>query len=100
MADLRWEAVCLQDRDEPAWIDKVAADIEVLKALFAAYPKSGRKLAEEGSSVLRKLRLRQTPYYVWYSTDDADPGAAVTLERLFQSRQQAQQTRLSRSPLP
>jgi len=44
--------VYLQDR-EPAWIDKLAADIEVLKTLLAAYPKSGRTIAEEGSVVLR-----------------------------------------------
>jgi len=85
--------VYLQDR-EPAWIDKLAADIEVLKTLLAAYPKSGRTIAEEGSVVLRKLRLRQTPYYVWYSTDDADAGAVIRLERLFHTRQQAPQPRL------
>jgi len=91
---LRWEAVYLQDRDEPAWIDKLAADIEVLNKLLSAYPKSGRKIAEEGSVLLRKLRLRQTPYYVWYSTDDADAGAVIRLERLFHTRQQAPQPRL------
>ena len=91
---MRWEAVYLQGRDEPAWIDKLAADIEVLNKLLSAYPKSGRKIAEEGSVLLRKLRLRQTPYYVWYSTDDADPASAVTLVRLFHNRQQAPQPRL------
>ena len=82
------------DRHEPAWIDKLAADIEVLKKLLAAYPKSGRTIAEEGSVVLRKLRLRQTPYYVWYSTHDADEGAVIRFERLFHTRQQAPQPRL------
>lgn len=70
------------------WIDKLAADIEALQTLLAAYPSSGRKLAEYGSFNLRKLRLRQTPYYVWYSVDHAEPRSAVTLERLFHARQQ------------
>jgi len=94
MADLRWELFYLQDRDEPAWIDKLAADIEVLKTLLAAFPHSGRKLVERGSVVLRKLRLRQTPYYVWYSFDEAESGSAVTLVRLFHTRQQTPQPRL------
>jgi plasmid stabilization system protein ParE len=94
MADLRWESAYLHDRHEPAWIDKLAADIEALKTLLGTYPDSGRKLAEKGSVVLRKLRLRQTPYYVWYSTDDAEPGSAVKLVRLFHARQQAPQPRL------
>jgi plasmid stabilization system protein ParE len=94
LADLRWESFYLQDRNEPAWIDKLTADIEALKTLLMAYPSSGRKLEESGSMVIRKLRLRQTPYYVWYSTDDADPASAVTLVRLFHNRQQAPQPRL------
>jgi len=98
VADLRWVAAYLQDRDEPVWIDKFVADIDVLKTLLATYPNSGRKLAEHGSVVLRKLRLRQTPYYVWYSTDEADPRSAVTLERLFHTRQEAPQPRLSSLP--
>ena len=95
MTDLHWESGYLQDRDELAWIDKLAADLEALKTLLASYPNSGRKLAEQGSLVLRKLRLRQTPYYVWYSTDDGDLGSAVRLVRLFHTRQQAPQPRLS-----
>ena len=93
MADLRWELFYLQDRDEPAWIDKLLADIEVLKTLLAAYPRSGRKLAERGSVVLRKIRLRQTPYYVWYSFDEADSRTAVKFVRLFHTRQQKPQPR-------
>jgi len=94
VADLRWVSFYLQERGEPAWIDKLAADIDALKTLLAAYPSSGRKLAERGSVVLRKLRLRQTPYYVWYSTDEAEPGSAVTLVRLFHARQLAPEPRL------
>jgi plasmid stabilization system protein ParE len=94
VADLRWESFYLQDRDEPVWIDKLTADIEVLKTLLAAYPQSGRKLAERGSVVLRKLRLRQTPYYVWYSFDEAESRSAVALVRLFHTRQQSPQPRL------
>jgi len=84
----------LQDRDEPAWIDKLAADLDVLETLLAAYPHSGRRLAEYGSVALCKLRLRQTPYYVWYSFDQAESGSAVTLVRLFHTRQQRSQPRL------
>jgi plasmid stabilization system protein ParE len=94
VADLRRESFYLQDRDEPGWIDKLVADVDALETLIAAYPQSGRKLAERGSIVLRKLRLRQTPYYVWYSFDEADSGSAVTLVRLFHTRQQTSQPRL------
>ena len=84
----------LQERGEPAWIDKLSADLDALKTLLAVYPNSGRKLAERGSLALHKLRLRQTPYYVWYSTDDVDPKSPVTLERLFHTRQQTPRPRL------
>ena len=94
MADLRREAAYLQDRNEPAWIEKLDADVDTLKTLLAAYPSSGRKLAERGSVLLCKLRLRQTPYYVWYSFDETDSGSPVTLVRLFHTRQQRSQPRL------
>ena len=94
MADLRRESFYLQDRDDPGWIDKLVADVDALETLLAAHPRSGRKLAERGSVVLRKLRLRQTPYYVWYSFDEAESGFAVTLVRLFHTRQQTSQPRL------
>jgi hypothetical protein len=94
LADLRRESVYLQDRDESGWIDKLVADDDALETLLAAYPQSGRKLAERGSVVLRKLRLRQTPYYVWYSFDQAEPGSVLTLVRLFHTRQQTSQPRL------
>lgn len=94
MADLRWESFYLQERGEPAWIDKLDADIEALKTLLSAFPNSGRKLAERGSVALRKLRLRQTPYYVWYSIDEARSDSPVTLVRLFHTRQQTPQPRL------
>jgi hypothetical protein len=94
LADLRRESVYLQDRDELGWIDKLIADVDALETLLAAYPQSGLKLAERGSVVLRKLRLRQTPYYVWYSFDQAKPGSVLTLVRLFHTRQQTSQPRL------
>jgi len=65
----------------------------VLETLLAAYPQTGRKLAERGSMVLRKLRLRQTPYYVWYSFDESDSGSAVNFVRFFHTRQQTPQPR-------
>ena len=64
LADLRHESAYPQDRDEPGSTDKLVADVDALETLLAAYPQSGRKFAERGLFVLRKLRLRQTPYYV------------------------------------
>jgi len=80
--DLRWAMVYLQDR-EPAWIDKLAADIEVLKTLLRRIRRAVGRLPKKAPS-----------YYVWYSTDDADAGAVIRLERLFHTRQQAPQPRL------
>lgn len=77
----------LADRQELAWIETLAQDLDEIEGLLGRFPEAGHELTREGTSALRKLRLRRAPFYVWYAFDAGTAGAPVWFVRLFHVRQ-------------
>jgi len=92
--DLARQLAYLADAGERGRIDGIAADIDEIAALLAVFPLAGRELAAaQTGGTLRKLRLRRTPFSVWYSFDPASEDAPVVLHRLFHVRQRTARPR-------
>jgi len=93
-ADLSRQVAYLGDRREFTWLETLRSDITELEELLAQFPLSGRQLAQQGTDLLLRLRLRTAPFYVWYSFDPAGMNVPVRFYRLFHVRQQAPVPRL------
>ncbi len=79
--------VRLRGQGQASRIAMMRDDLGELERLLTRFPDAGRALATEGAFALRKLRLRRTPFYVWYVVDG--PHDVVTFVRLFHTRQRA-----------
>ena len=93
-ADLSRQVAYLRDRQEFTWIETLRNDLTELEDLLAQFPLSGRQLAQQGTDLLLRLRLRTAPFYVWYGVDPAGTNTPVRFDRLFHVRQQAPEPRL------
>ncbi len=76
------------------WVTLLERELSVLKNLLAQYPESGRELRRRGTLTLRKFRLRQLPFYIWYDYDsEAD---LLRFLQLLHVRQRSSKPRLPR----
>ncbi len=60
--------------------------------LLAAFPYAGPELRSRGTESLRRLKLRHTPFIVWYVVGSSD--AVVTFARIFHTRQESPSPRV------
>jgi len=90
--DLSKELAYLVGRRELSWVTILQEDLADLEGLLATFPESGNAPRED-APVLRKLRLRRAPFYVWYAFDPRRRDAPVTLLRLFHVRQDSPEPR-------
>ncbi len=88
LADLDRNVSYLREQREWGWVEALQENLAEVEELIESFPDSGFELAREAGEVLRRLRLRRAPYYVWYRMGSA-PDASVTLLRLFHVRQNA-----------
>jgi plasmid stabilization system protein ParE len=95
--DVRAAVAHLEEDSAWRWISIVASDLETLKALLSQFPEAGRELdrAGAGAKTLRRLKLRRAPFFAWYSFDPGRGAGVVELYRLFHSRQETPEPRLS-----
>ena len=92
-ADIARQVSYLRRRQEFGWIETLRDDLVELEALLSEFPLSGRQLAEEGTALLLRLRLRTAPFYVWYGFDPTKKTTPVQLYRLFHVRQRSPEPR-------
>ena len=93
-ADVSRQVAYLRDRKEFTWIETLRNDLTELEQLLTQFPLSGRQLAQEGTNLLLRLRLRTAPFYVWYGFDPGMTKAPLRFYRLFHVRQQVPEPRL------
>lgn len=90
--DLSKELAYLVGRRELSWIAILQEDLADLEGLLATFPEASTTPRED-TPLLRKLRLRRAPFYVWYAFDPHQRDAPVTLLRLFHVRQSSPEPR-------
>ena len=91
--DLSHQLTYLADREDLGAIDRLQADIADLADMLAIFPLAGRELARDDGETLRRIRLRNTPFAVWYRFEPTLVEAAVVLHRLFHVRQRTPRPR-------
>ncbi|MSQ36856.1 MAG: hypothetical protein EXR61_00895 [Chloroflexi bacterium] len=84
--DLSKELAYLVGHRELSWVTVLQEHLADLEGLLATFPEAGAAPRED-TPVLRKLRLRRAPFYVWYAIDPRRRDAPVTFLRLFHVRQ-------------
>lgn len=90
--DLGSQTAYLAEHQQADWARRLKDDLDRLEQLLAHFPWSGRELARTGEVSVRKLKLRQTPFIVWYAVDKA--ADRVVFFRLFHARQRMPEPRL------
>lgn len=82
--DLEEQVEHLRARGDADGIRGLAEDLTALEETVRAFPRIGRELLREPDQVVRKLKLRRAPLFVWYTFEpDRDE---ITLVRLFHSK--------------
>ena len=77
---------------EREWAITLTQDIVELEQLLRSFPEVGSELDRDGARTLRKMRLRRSPFLVWYTADQEKD--QVVLARLFHARQLRPEPRL------
>ena len=83
VADLEVHLAYLTARGEISWILQLQDDMTKAETLLSAFPEAGPAI--RGGRRVRRLRLRPTPYVLWYSFDAGR--RRLTLLRLFHAYQ-------------
>jgi hypothetical protein len=91
---VRAAAAQLVENSKWRWIFLISQDLETLRSLLSQFPAAGRELDRAGATSLRRLKLRRTPFLVWYSFDPERGAGTVELYRLFHARQRTPEPRL------
>ncbi|MGH2377230.1 MAG: hypothetical protein ACRDGT_02005 [Candidatus Limnocylindria bacterium] len=94
-SDLERDVGYLQRIQQLDWVRTLMEDLSDIEGLLEHFPRVGYELARRGTEALLRLRMRRAPYYVWYSYDEATgQDGAITLLRLFHTKQQTPEPRL------
>lgn len=89
--DLGSQTAYLAQHQQAEWARRMKDDLAHLEHLLTRFPWSGRELARERDVSVRKLKLRHTPFVVWYAVDaGAD---RVVFFHLFHARQRTPEPR-------
>ncbi len=86
---LRANLEYLRKRGDLEWFELLEADLGELEVLVSRFPAVGTLMEHRGSVELRKLRLKRTPFVVWYVVDTRVAKSPVTFLRLFHARQRS-----------
>lgn len=90
--DLHAQTAYLAEHQQAERALRLKDDLDQLARLLAQFPLSGPELARERDISVRRLKLRHTPYVVWYAVDPAVD--RVVFFRLFHARQETPEARL------
>ena len=92
-AGLRANLEYLRKRGDVDWFELLETDLRELELLLSKFPTAGTLMACRGAMELRKLRLKRTPFVVWYVADIKITKSPVTFLRLYHARQRSTQPR-------
>ncbi len=85
--DVRAQLDHLLRTGELARIAILRSDLAESRELLSRFPLAGREIVRGDREVIRTLRLRRSPFRLWYATGDG--AEVVRLIRLFHLRQHA-----------
>ncbi|MBL8957033.1 MAG: hypothetical protein JNK82_40040 [Myxococcaceae bacterium] len=85
-ADIRANVIHLVRTDRLEWLDLLHDDLAQLQGLLVAVPRAGVLVKKRGASELRKMRLRRTPFTVFYACRPDDTKGPVVMLRLWHLR--------------
>lgn len=87
VAAVRADLEYLERIDRMEWVDILEDDLREVERLICLFPRSGKLVASRPNRELRRARLRNAPFFVWYEFEPARISGPVTLLRLFHERQ-------------